>query len=87
MTSRTPGTRTEFDLPVAVEVPIPSCPERHLPYGWVEEVRRATKHHLELGREGGYIFAPAHSVEGEVPLENMLACIEVVQSQPSCRRQ
>jgi uroporphyrinogen decarboxylase len=50
-------------------------------------VRRATKHHLELGREGGYIFAPAHSVEGEVPLENMLACIEVVQSQPSCRRQ
>ena len=34
------------------------------------------------GREGGYIFAPAHDVEGDVPLENMLAAIELVQQQP-----
>ena len=36
---------------------------------------------LELGRDGGYIFAPAHDVEGDVSLENMLAMIETVQSQ------
>ena len=36
----------------------------------------------ELGREGGYIFAPAHDVEGDVSLENMLAFIEIVQGQP-----
>jgi uroporphyrinogen decarboxylase len=45
-------------------------------------VRRETETLLELGRDGGYIFAPAHDVEGDVPLENMLAFIEVVQRQP-----
>ena len=59
--------------------------QRTLPYGSVEDVRRATAHLLEMGRDGGYIFAPAHDVEGDVPLENMLAFIEVVQSQPGYR--
>ena len=36
---------------------------------------------LELGSEGGYIFAASHDVEGDVPLANMLAMIETVQSQ------
>ena len=36
---------------------------------------------LELGREGGYIFAPAHAVEGDVPLENMRAFIEMATGQ------
>jgi uroporphyrinogen-III decarboxylase len=36
---------------------------------------------LDLGSCGGYIFAPAHDVEGDVPLENMLAAIEMVQQQ------
>jgi uroporphyrinogen-III decarboxylase len=35
-----------------------------------------------MGREGSYIFTPAHDVEGDVPLENMLAFIELVQGQP-----
>lgn len=56
--------------------------QRTLPYGTAEEVRRATQHLLDLGRDGGYIFAPAHDVEGDVPLENMLAFIETVQAQP-----
>jgi uroporphyrinogen decarboxylase len=56
--------------------------QRTLPYGSPEEVRKATLHLLDLGREGGYIFAPAHDVEGDVSLDNMLAFIEVVQSQP-----
>jgi uroporphyrinogen decarboxylase len=55
--------------------------QKTLPYGTVEDVRRETERLLELGREGGYIFAPAHDVEGDVPLENMLAFIQVVQRQ------
>ncbi len=55
--------------------------QRTLPFGTVEDVRNETRRLLELGREGGYIFAPAHDVEGDVPLENMLAAIELVQAQ------
>jgi uroporphyrinogen decarboxylase len=55
--------------------------QRTLPFGTVDEVRAETRRLLELGREGGYIFAPAHDVEGDVPLENMLAAIEMVQGQ------
>jgi uroporphyrinogen decarboxylase len=56
--------------------------QRILPYGTVEDVRRATHKLLEHGRQGNYIFAPAHDVEGDVPLENMLAFIQVLQEQP-----
>jgi len=59
--------------------------QKTLPYGSAEDVRRETRRLLELGREGGYIFAPAHAVEGDVPLENMLAFIEVLQGQPGYR--
>jgi uroporphyrinogen decarboxylase len=59
--------------------------QRVLPYGTVAEVRAETRRLLELGRAGGYIFAPAHSVEGDVPLENMLAFIEVVLNQRGFR--
>jgi uroporphyrinogen decarboxylase len=55
--------------------------QRTLPFGTVEDVRAEVRRLLELGREGGYIFAPAHDVEGDVPLENMLAAIELVQNQ------
>jgi len=40
--------------------------QRTLPFGTVDEVRVETRRLLELGREGGYIFAPAHNVEGDV---------------------
>jgi len=56
--------------------------QKTLPFGSVEDVRLETRRLLELGRDGGYIFAPAHDVEGDVPLENMLAAIETVQRQP-----
>jgi uroporphyrinogen decarboxylase len=59
--------------------------QRTLPYGTPDDVRAETKRLLELGRAGGYIFAPAHAVEGDVPLENMLAFIEVIQAQPGYR--
>lgn len=60
--------------------------QRTLPYGTPDDVRAETRRLLELGRDGGYIFAPAHAVEGDVPLENMLAFIEVIHSQPGYRR-
>jgi uroporphyrinogen decarboxylase len=55
--------------------------QKTLPYGSVDDVRQATRHLLDMGRTGGYVFAPAHDVEGDVPLENMLAFIEVLQRQ------
>jgi uroporphyrinogen decarboxylase len=57
--------------------------QRTLPYGTVEDVRRETQRLIDLGRQGGYIYAPAHAVEGDVPLENMLAFIDLLQSQPA----
>ncbi len=59
--------------------------QKTLPYGTVEQVQAETRRLLEMGGDGGYIFAPAHDVAGDVPLENMLAFIELVQGQPGYR--
>jgi uroporphyrinogen decarboxylase len=55
--------------------------QRTLPYGSAADVRAESRRLLSMGRDGGYIFAPAHDVEGDVPLENMLAFIQVAQEQ------
>ncbi len=60
--------------------------QRTLPRGSANDVRRETQTLLELGREGSYIFSPAHDVLKDVPVENMLAFIEIVQAQ-RCHRE
>jgi uroporphyrinogen decarboxylase len=55
--------------------------QRTLPYGTVADVTAESQRLLAHGRAGGYIFAPAHDVEGDVPLENMLAFIQAAQGQ------
>jgi uroporphyrinogen decarboxylase len=53
--------------------------QKVLPYGTVEDVRKASRDLLERGAKGNYIFSPAHAVEGDVPLENILAFMEEAQ--------
>jgi uroporphyrinogen decarboxylase len=60
--------------------------QRTLPFGTPQEVRAETRRLLELGAPGGYIFAPAHAVPGDAPVENLVAMIEEVRGQPGAPR-
>jgi uroporphyrinogen decarboxylase len=52
-----------------------------LPYGKPEDVRREVSECMAtLGRGGGYILAPAHNLQDDVPPENVLAMIEAATS-------
>jgi len=55
--------------------------QKMLPYGTADAVRRESQKLLAAGSAGGYIFAPAHDVEGDVSLSNMLAFIDAARSQ------
>jgi len=56
--------------------------QRTLPYGTVEQVRNEVERLLEVvGRNGGYIAAPAHAIPGDAKPENVAAMIEVLQNQ------
>jgi len=60
--------------------------QKTLPYGSVEDVKNETVKLLKAGSNGGYVFAPAHAVEGDVPIENILAFIEVLQNQTGYKK-
>jgi uroporphyrinogen decarboxylase len=48
--------------------------QRLLPWGTPEQVRREARRYAEvLGKGGGYILAPAHFFQPDVPPENILA--------------
>lgn len=56
--------------------------QRLLPYGTPDEVRREVKRLItEIGRGGGFIIAPAHSIPGDARPENIMAMIEAVNDQ------
>lgn len=51
--------------------------QRTLPYGTPDDVRAEIRDLKRvLGKNGGYILAPSHELQGDVPLENMLAFID-----------
>jgi uroporphyrinogen decarboxylase len=56
--------------------------QKTLPYGSPEDVRKEIRERIKvLGKEGGYILAPSHELQGDVPLENMLAFIDEAKHQ------
>ena len=55
--------------------------QQTLPYGTPDDVLRESETLLRAGQAGGYLFAPAHDVEGDVPLENILTFIAAAQGQ------
>lgn len=56
-----------------------------LPHGSPDDVREETGRLLTAGAEGGYIFAPGHAVGAEVPVENIMAMLDLLHSQPGFR--
>jgi uroporphyrinogen decarboxylase len=53
-----------------------------LPHGTPEMIRDEVRRRMEiLGKDGGYIVAPAHNIQPDTPVENVLAFFEAVLNQ------
>jgi len=51
--------------------------QQTLPHGSVEDCRAEARHRLDvIGKGGGYIFSPAHQMQPDTPIENILAIYE-----------
>jgi len=56
--------------------------QKTMPYGTPDEVRTEVRERIKvLGKDGGYILGPSHELQGDVPLENLLALIDEAQHQ------
>jgi uroporphyrinogen decarboxylase len=48
-----------------------------LPYGTEEECRMEARHRIDIiAKGGGYIFSPAHCIQPDTPLKNIIAIYE-----------
>ncbi len=57
--------------------------QKTLPFGSVEDCRQEARRRIEvMGKGGGYIFAPAHCIQPDTPLENVFAIYEVALGLP-----
>ena len=55
--------------------------QRFLPFATPDEVReRVAQLAGVLGRDGGYVMAPAHEMQDDIPPENIVAWVEAVRS-------
>jgi uroporphyrinogen decarboxylase len=56
--------------------------QKTLPFGTPDDVRKEIRQTINiLGKGGGYILAPSHELQKDVPLENMLAFIDEARHQ------
>lgn len=56
--------------------------QKLLPYASPEEIKRVTRETISImGKNGGYIAGPTHSIPGDVPPENIMAMMEVFMNQ------
>ncbi|MGQ9552645.1 MAG: uroporphyrinogen decarboxylase family protein [Anaerolineae bacterium] len=54
--------------------------QRTMPFGSVDDVRSEVRERIEtVGRGGGFVLAPAHVLEPEVPWRNILAFVEAAR--------
>ena len=54
--------------------------QRVLPYGSVEDVEAEVKRRIrDLGPGGGYVVAPVHNIQPDVPPENIIAMAEATR--------
>jgi hypothetical protein len=54
--------------------------QRTLPFGTPDEVREQVRERIRiLGKGGGFVFNTVHNVQGNVPVENLLAMYEAVR--------
>jgi uroporphyrinogen decarboxylase len=56
--------------------------QRLLPFEKPETVKRVTRETIAvMGKSGGFVAAPTHSIPGDVPAENVVAMLEAFQNQ------
>ena len=54
-------------------------PQKILPFGTPKEVKENVKRNIEIFfKDGGYVFANVHILQANVPIENIVAMIEVI---------
>ena len=60
--------------------------QQTMPFGSPDDVRAEVKQRIEtVGRGGGFILAPSHVLEPEVPWENVLAFVQAAREYGSYR--